>query len=80
MKIEIYSKGWCPFCTRAKALLDRLGLGYVEYNVESEEGRLEEMLTRADGRRTVPQIFLDDRGIGGYTELYKLEQDGELTG
>ncbi len=80
MKIEIYSKGWCPFCTRAKSLLDRLGLSYVEYNVESEEGRLEEMLTRAEGRRTVPQIFLDDRGIGGYTELYKLEQDGELAG
>ncbi|MEM1089946.1 MAG: glutaredoxin 3 [Pseudomonadota bacterium] len=79
MKIEIYSKGWCPFCQRAKALLERIGLEYTEYNVEAEEGRLEEMLQRADGRRTVPQIFLDDRGIGGYTELYRLEQDGGLS-
>ncbi|MEM9529816.1 MAG: glutaredoxin 3 [Pseudomonadota bacterium] len=74
----MYSKGWCPFCQRAKALLERQGLGYTEYNVEGEAGRLQEMLARAEGRRTVPQIFIDGRGIGGYTELYRLEQAGGL--
>ncbi len=78
MKIEMYSKGWCPFCQRAKALLEQLGMEYTEYNVESEAGRLDEMLARSDGRRTVPQIFLDDRGIGGYTELHQLHRDGAL--
>lgn len=80
LNIEIYSKGWCPYCQRAKALLENLGLAYTEYNVEAEAGRMEEMLDRADGRRTVPQIFLDGRGIGGFTELHQLQQEGGLAG
>ena len=73
-EIIIYSRSWCGYCQAAKNVLDQLGLGFEEIDVEKVEGALEEMLSRANGRRTVPQIFINGVGIGGYTELMGLIQ------
>ncbi|MCG8489637.1 MAG: glutaredoxin 3 [Chromatiales bacterium] len=69
--IEIYSTNQCPWCTRAKSLLQSEGLDYEEIDVSSDQARLLEMMERS-GRRTVPQIFIDDISIGGFDELSKL--------
>ena len=76
--IEIYTTPMCPFCWRAKKLLDGKNVGYTEINLWSEKARREEMIERADGRSTVPQIFIDGKGIGGSDELVALETSGEL--
>ena len=76
--VEIYTTPMCPYCYRAKRLLDRKGVAYSEVDLWQEPGRREEMLRRANGRRTVPQIFIDDRSIGGSDELHALEARGEL--
>ncbi|MDR0781865.1 MAG: glutaredoxin 3 [Pseudomonadales bacterium] len=76
--IEIYTKDWCAYCQSAKQLLQRLGYVYTEYDVTHDESLLRAMLERAPGRRTVPQIFIDGRGIGGYTDLMTLVRGGEL--
>lgn len=78
-KIDIYTKSWCPFCKRAKALLDALGTTYTEYDVEAEPERLSEMVERSGGGRTVPQIFIDGTYIGGSDDLHALHYAGELT-
>ncbi|MEW8627030.1 MAG: glutaredoxin 3 [Candidatus Thiodiazotropha sp.] len=70
--IEIYSTNQCPWCTRAKSLLQSEGLDYEEIDVSSDQARLLEMMERS-GRRTVPQIFIDDISIGGFDELSKLD-------
>lgn len=77
-KVEIYTTSLCPFCWRAKRLLDAKGVSYTEYDLWSQQGRRGEMLERAEGRHTVPQIFIDDRGIGGSDDLIRLDQTGEL--
>lgn len=76
-KIEIYTNGWCPFCTRAKRLLDERGLEYQEYHIDQEPGRRAEMIQRS-GRLTVPQIFIDDAHVGGSDDLARLHHNGEL--
>jgi glutaredoxin 3 len=76
--VELYTTPMCPYCARAKRLLDRKGVAYSEVDLWQEPGRREEMLKRADGRRTVPQIFIDGRGVGGSDELHALEARGEL--
>jgi glutaredoxin 3 len=76
--VEIYTTPMCPYCARAKRLLDRKGVAYSEVDLWQEPGRRDEMLKRADGRRTVPQIFIDGRGVGGSDELHALEARGEL--
>jgi glutaredoxin 3 len=76
--VEIYTTPICPYCHRAKRLLDRKGVAYSEVDLWQEPERREEMLRRAAGRRTVPQIFIDGRGIGGSDELHALEFRGEL--
>jgi glutaredoxin 3 len=76
--VEIYTTPMCPYCTRAKRLLDRKGVAYSEVDLWQEPGRREEMLKRSSGRRTVPQIFIDGRGVGGSDELHALEARGEL--
>lgn len=76
--IEIYTRSWCGFCFQAKNLLERKGLEYTEYDVEADSDKLTEMLSRSEGRRTVPQVFIDGEGIGGYTELARLESAGQL--
>ncbi|MCG7874147.1 MAG: glutaredoxin 3 [Candidatus Thiodiazotropha lotti] len=70
--IEIYSTNQCPWCNRAKSLLQAKGLDYEEIDVSSDQARLVEMVERS-GRRTVPQIFIDDIAIGGFDELSKLD-------
>ncbi|MES9832383.1 MAG: glutaredoxin 3 [Candidatus Thiodiazotropha sp. DIVDIV] len=69
--IEIYSSNQCPWCLRAKSLLHAEGLEFEEIDVSSDEVRMLEMMERS-GRRTVPQIFIDDASIGGFDELSKL--------
>ncbi|PSN75982.1 glutaredoxin 3 [filamentous cyanobacterium CCP4] len=76
--IEIYTWATCPYCRRAKQLLDRKGVAYTEYPVDIDDEAYSEMLDRANGQYTVPQIFVGDRHIGGSDDLYRLEQAGEL--
>jgi len=75
-KVEIYSKASCPFCHRAKALLNERGVQYEEYRAEDAEVK-EEMIERA-GRYTVPQIFIGGAHVGGCDDLYELEAKGQL--
>jgi len=76
--VEIYTKPWCPYCIRAKMLLKRKGVAFTEIGVSGDEEKRAEMLARADGRHTVPQIFIDGVGIGGSDELHALERAGKL--
>lgn len=73
----MYTTGWCPYCARARALLERKGIAWTEIDVEAEPERRSEMIERS-GRRTVPQIFIGERAIGGSDELRDLEDRGEL--
>lgn len=77
-KIEVYSGDYCPYCVRAKALLAQRGLEFTEYNVQSEPEKRTEMAKRAPGARTIPQIFINDRHVGGCDDLYALDRKGEL--
>jgi len=76
--VELYTTPICPFCHRAKQLLQRKGVTYVERNVMLNPGTRAEMRERAGGANTVPQIFIDDRHIGGCDELYALDAKGGL--
>jgi len=75
--IEIYTKSYCPFCKRAKALLNSKGVTYSEYEVSTDENLQQEMRSRS-GRRTVPQVFIDGQHIGGSDDLLVAEQSGLL--
>ena len=77
-KVEIYTWSRCPFCIRAKGLLDRKGVEYTEYCIDGDEDARDEMRSRANGKSSLPQIFIDDRHIGGCDDLYALESRGEL--
>lgn len=77
-KVEIYTWSSCPFCIRAKALLDQKGVNYTEHCIDGDAQGREEMAKRAKGRRSLPQIFIDDEPIGGCDNLYDLEQSNEL--
>lgn len=77
-KVEIYTTPFCPFCTRAKALLDRKNADYEEIDLSRQQGRRAEMQKRAHGGRTVPQIFIDGEHIGGCDELHALDRKGGL--
>ena len=77
-KVEIYTKTFCGFCIRAKRLLDMKKVDYQEYSVDMGGEKKAEMVQRANGRMTVPQIFVDGRHIGGCDELMALEQQGRL--
>lgn len=77
-KVEIYTWSWCPFCMRAKTLLDRKGVEYEEYCIDGDDEAREEMAKRANGRRSLPQIFINDRHIGGSDELYALNSEDKL--
>ena len=76
--IEIYSGGYCPFCRRAKALLERKGARFTEYDVQADPSLREEMMARTNNARTIPQIFINGRHIGGCDDLYALDRAGEL--
>jgi glutaredoxin 3 len=76
--IEIYTTPFCPYCWRAKRLLLRKGLAFTELDVLLNAERRAEMTARAEGRSSVPQIFIDGRAIGGSDELVALEASGDL--
>lgn len=75
--IVIYTTTYCPYCVRAKDLLKRKGQTFKEINAEDEQVR-EEMVVKAGGRRTVPQIFIGDTHVGGFDDLYALDKAGKL--
>jgi len=77
-KIEVYTKAFCGYCARAKALLDRKGADYQELDVTMDRAGFEAMVERASGGRTVPQIFIDGKHVGGSDDLAALEAKGEL--
>jgi glutaredoxin 3 len=77
-KIEIYTKAFCPYCHRARALLDSKGVEYEEIDITMGGPRRPEMIQRANGRSTVPQIFIDGRHIGGSDDLAALDRQGGL--
>ncbi len=76
--VEIYTWSSCPFCIRAKALLEKKQVNYQEYTIDGDEIEREKMALRANGRRSLPQIFINDQHIGGCDELYELEFQGKL--
>ena len=77
-KVEIYTWQYCPFCIRAKSLLKKKNVNFTEYKIDGDEDARALMIKRADGRRTLPQIFIDNEGIGGCDDLYKLENENKL--
>jgi glutaredoxin 3 len=78
-RIEIYSTAVCPYCVAAKTLLVERGAGtYEEFRIDLDRARFDEMRSRSGNRRTVPQIFIDDRHIGGYDDLVALDRAGGL--
>ena len=78
VKIDIYTTMMCPYCYRAKKLLSQHGADFNEIDVMADQDRRREMIERAGGRRTVPQIFIDGKHIGGCDELYALDAAGKL--
>ncbi|MFZ5746718.1 MAG: glutaredoxin 3 [Pseudomonadota bacterium] len=77
-KIEIYTKAFCPYCSRAKALLDSKDAVFEEIDITMDSKKRQEMIQRADGRTTVPQVFIDGRHIGGSDDLAALDRQGGL--
>jgi len=77
-EIEIYSKFWCPYCMRAKSLLKRKQQSFRDIDVSKSADLRDEMVSRANGRSTVPQIFIDGRHVGGCDDLVALERAGRL--
>ncbi|HEX3895287.1 MAG TPA: glutaredoxin 3 [Rudaea sp.] len=76
-KVEIYSSANCAYCLAAKNFLKQKGLDYAEIRIDTDPAEREKMMARAQ-RRTVPQIFIDDRHVGGYDDLVKADRDGSL--
>ena len=77
-RVEIYTKAFCGFCARAKRLLEAKGVEYEEFDITMGGPKRAEMLQRARGRSTVPQIFIDDHHVGGSDDLHELERNGQL--
>ena len=77
-EIVMYSTGWCPYCVRARTLLERKGLPFREVKIDEDPAERDAMLARSGGRRTVPQIFVGDHHVGGFDDLYALEKAGKL--
>lgn len=77
-KVEIYTWSRCPFCIQAKDLLKRKHVDFIEYNIDGDEVARAKMAQRANGRRSVPQIFIEDQHIGGCDDIHELEAKGQL--
>lgn len=77
-EIELYTTMFCPYCTRARALLERKGVAFTDIDILEEPSRRGEMIRRAGGRTSVPQIFIDGEHIGGCDELVALDRAGLL--
>ncbi len=76
--VEIYTWQYCPFCIRAKSILDRKGIKYKEHPIDGDQEARHAMSIRANNRTTVPQIFINNKGIGGCEELVALEKSQQL--
>ena len=76
--VTIYTKTWCPYCMAAKDLLDQKGIAFTEIEISGKPDLRDEMLRKANGRSTVPQIFIGSRHVGGCDDLYALDRKGEL--
>ena len=76
--ITVYMGPMCSYCDAAKRLLNKKNIPFKEINIAIEEGKMEEMLKKSNGMKTIPQIFIEDHHIGGYDELRALENKGEL--
>ena len=77
-EVVMYTRTYCPYCLRAKALLQDKGVDFEEINLDEHPERRGEMIERAQGRTTVPQIFIAGQGVGGCDEVYELERRGKL--
>lgn len=77
-KIIIYTKSYCPYCVKAKQLLKNKNVSFTEIDITNNQSLIEEMLLKSSGRKTVPQIFIDDTHVGGCDDLYALNDKGEL--
>lgn len=77
-KVTLYTKGYCPYCKATKALLTKKGVSFVNHDITNDPKRTKEMLTRAKGGRTVPQIFIGDVHVGGNSDLVALNSAGKL--
>ncbi len=77
-KVEVYTTTFCPFCTRAKSLLKSKGVQFIEIDVTEDAELRQKMVELSGGRRTVPEIFINDKIVGGYDELKALDDAGEL--
>jgi glutaredoxin 3 len=77
-KVEIYTWTYCPFCPKAKGLLESKGVEFTEYSIDGNEDARAQMAKRANGRRTVPQIFINDQHIGGFDDISALDKQGKL--
>lgn len=76
--IIVYTKDYCPYCVRAKDLLKRKGQAFKEVDITHDEALQQEMITKSGGRRTVPQIFINNTHVGGCDDLHALEKEGKL--
>ena len=76
--VEIYTWQMCPFCIRAKHLLESKGIEYTEYKIDGDNAARAKMAERANGRRSLPQIFIDDVHIGGCDDIHALDRAGKL--
>lgn len=79
-KVVMYATGWCPYCARARRLLESKGVTFEEIDVEARPEARAEMVRRSGGQRTVPQIFVGDTHVGGSDDLHALEASGSLDG
>lgn len=77
-EIIMYSTAFCGYCQRARGLLERKGVAFLEIKVDEDASQRDIMLKRSGGRRTVPQIFIGERHVGGYDDLAALDRSGEL--
>lgn len=77
-KVEIYTKWGCPYCVAAKALLDKKGVAYSEYDITMGGPKRAEMIERVPGAMTVPQVLVDDRALGGFDDISALDRVGKL--
>ena len=77
-EVTMYTTSWCPYCVRAKSLLQKKGVAVTEVNIEEVDGARDEMVERSGGRMTVPQIFIGDTHVGGCDDLHALDAQGGL--
>lgn len=78
VNVKVYSTSVCPYCVRAKQLLERKGIAYTEINLSNEAPEVRVELMEKTRHRTVPQIFINDEFIGGFDQLYQLDREGKL--